>query len=62
MIAFRYRDGTLGATRELIRRCFDAGLVLYYGGHEPACIRLFLPVVISNEELAEAIAIIERCL
>ncbi len=62
MIAFRYRDGALGATRELIRRCFDAGLVLYYGGHDPACIRLFLPVVITDEELADAIAIIERCL
>lgn len=62
MIAFRYRDGALGTTRELIRRCFDAGLVLYYGGHDPACIRLFLPVVITDEELAQAIAIIERCL
>ncbi len=62
MLAFRYRDGGLAATRELIRRCFDAGLVLYYGGHAPACIRLFLPVVITDEELAEAIGIIERCL
>lgn len=62
MIAFQYRDGALGATRELIRRCFDAGLVLYYGGHDPACIRLFLPVVITDEELAEAIETAERCL
>jgi 4-aminobutyrate aminotransferase-like enzyme len=62
MVAFRYRDGALAATRELIRRCFDAGLVLYYGGHDPACIRLFMPVVITDDELAEAFAIIERCL
>jgi 4-aminobutyrate aminotransferase-like enzyme len=61
MVAFRIGDGALARTREFIRRCFDAGLVLYYGGHEPACIRLFLPVVLTDEELAEAFAIIERC-
>src|SRR5579863_4450846 len=54
MIAFRIGDGALKRTREFIRRCFDAGLVLYYGGHDPACIRLFLPAgVLSDEELAE---------
>jgi acetylornithine aminotransferase len=63
MIAFRIGDGALGATREFIRRCFDAGLVLYYGGHEPACIRLFLPAgVLTDDELAEAFAIMDRCL
>jgi 4-aminobutyrate aminotransferase-like enzyme len=63
MIAFRIGDGALAATREFIRRCFDAGLALYYGGHEPACIRLFLPAgVLTEDELAEAFAIMERCL
>ena len=63
MIAFRIGDGGLDATRAFIRRCFDAGLVLYYGGHHPACIRLFLPApVITDDELAEAFAIIDRCL
>jgi 4-aminobutyrate aminotransferase-like enzyme len=63
MIAFRLGDGRLTATREFIQRCFAAGLVLYYGGHDPACIRLFLPAaVLSEDELAEAFAIIERCL
>jgi 4-aminobutyrate aminotransferase-like enzyme len=63
MVAFRIGDGALGATREFIRRCFDVGLALYYGGHEPACIRLFLPAgVLTNDELAEAFAIMERCL
>jgi acetylornithine aminotransferase len=63
MIAFRIGSGTLSRTREFIRRCFDEGLVLYYGGHDPACIRLFLPAgVLTDEELAEAFAIIERCL
>lgn len=63
MIAFRLRDGALKGTREFIRRCFDAGLVLYYGGHDPACIRLFLSAgVLSDEELDEAFAIIGKCL
>jgi len=63
MVAFRIGDGALARTREFIRRCFDAGLVLYYGGHEPACIRLFLPAgVLTDNELAEAFAIIERSL
>ena len=63
MLAFRIGDGALGATREFIRRCFDAGLALYYGGHEPACIRLFLPAgVLTEDELSEAFAIIDRCL
>ena len=62
MIAFRLGDGSLRVTREFIDRCFSAGLALYYGGHAPACIRLFLPVVITDEELAEAFAIIDRCL
>jgi 4-aminobutyrate aminotransferase-like enzyme len=62
MIAFRLGDGALKMTREFIQRCFAAGLALYYGGHEPACIRLFLPVVITDDELGEAFAIMERCL
>jgi 4-aminobutyrate aminotransferase-like enzyme len=63
MIAFRIGDGSLKSTREFIRRCFDAGLVLYYGGHEPACVRLFLPAgVLTEGELGEAFVIMQRCL
>jgi acetylornithine aminotransferase len=63
MIAFRIGDGALNSTREFIRRCFDAGLVLYYGGHAPACVRLFLPAgVLTEDELGEAFAIMQRCL
>jgi 4-aminobutyrate aminotransferase-like enzyme len=63
MIAFRIGDGALAGTREFIRRCFEAGLLLYYGGHQPACIRLFLPAgVLTDDELAEAFAIMESCL
>ncbi len=63
MLSFRIGDGSLESTRAYIRRCFDAGLVLYYGGHHPACIRLFLPAgCLSDDELADAFAILERCL
>ena len=63
MIAFRIGDGSLDAARAFIRRCFDEGLALYYGGHNPACIRLFLPAgCLTVEELGEAFAIIDRCL
>jgi 4-aminobutyrate aminotransferase-like enzyme len=63
MLSFRIGDGALDGTRKFIRRCFDAGLVLYYGGHDPACIRLFLPAgVLTDSELADAFTILDRCL
>ena len=63
MLSFRVGDGSLLHTRAFIKRTFQEGLALYYGGHEPACVRLFLPAgVLTDEELAEAFTIIERCL
>lgn len=63
MLAFRIGDGALDTARAFIRRCFDAGLALYYGGHHPACIRLFLPGgCLGDDELADAFAIMDRCL
>lgn len=63
MLAFRLGDGSLDATRAFIRRCFDQGLVLYYGGHESACIRLFLPAgCLTDDELADAFTILDRCI
>jgi 4-aminobutyrate aminotransferase-like enzyme len=63
MIAFRIGDGSLDGARAYIHRCFQAGLALYYGGHHPACIRLFLPAgCLSEEELAAAFEILDRSL
>jgi 4-aminobutyrate aminotransferase-like enzyme len=63
MLAFRMGDGSLEKTRAFIRRCFDAGLALYYGGHEPACIRLFLPAgCLTEDELDDAFGILSKCL
>jgi acetylornithine aminotransferase len=63
MISFRVGDSSLSTARAFIHRCFDAGLVLYYGGHDPACVRLFLPAaVVTDDELSDAFAILDRCL
>jgi acetylornithine aminotransferase len=63
MLAFRLGDGSLDATRAFIRRCFDQGLALYYGGHESACIRLFLPAgCLTADELTDAFTILDRCI
>ena len=63
MLAFRLADGSLDRTRAFIRRCFDQGLALYYGGHQVACVRLFLPAGCLNaDELADAFAIMDRCI
>jgi 4-aminobutyrate aminotransferase-like enzyme len=63
MLAFRLGDGSLEVTRAFIRRCFDQGLALYYGGHETACIRLFLPAgCLTEDELTDAFTILDRCI
>jgi 4-aminobutyrate aminotransferase-like enzyme len=63
MISFRVGDGSLNQTREFIKRAFTNGLALYYGGHEPACVRLFLPAgVLTDVELEEAFGIMDACL
>src|SRR5579863_205915 len=63
MLAFRLGDGSLDHTRAFIRRCFDQGLALYYGGHHLACVRLFLPAgCLEADELVEAFAIMDRCI
>jgi 4-aminobutyrate aminotransferase-like enzyme len=63
MVAFRLGDGSLDRTRAFIRRCFDQGLALYYGGHQNTCVRLFLPAgCLDTDELADAFAIMDRCI
>jgi 4-aminobutyrate aminotransferase-like enzyme len=63
IVAFRLGDGSLDHTRSFIRRCFDQGLALYYGGHQTVCVRLFLPAgCLEADELADAFAIMDRCI
>jgi 4-aminobutyrate aminotransferase-like enzyme len=55
-----------GASHEavlgLLRRCFDAGVLLYYGGTGPYRLRFFLPAIITEAEIGEAVGILESCL
>ena len=63
MMSFRVGNGALETTRALIQQCFEAGLALYYGGREPACVRVFLPAgIVTNDELTDAFTILDRCL
>lgn len=63
MVAFQVGDGSPDRTRALLRRCFEAGLALYYGGHDPARVRFFLPAgCVTEEELSDAFRILESCL
>ncbi len=63
MVAFRLGNGSLEYTRKFIRRCFDQGLALYYGGHKTTFVRLFLPGgCLDEKELADAFAIMDRCI
>jgi 4-aminobutyrate aminotransferase-like enzyme len=63
MIAFGVGDGSLDKTRAFVQRCFVRGLALYFGGQEPACVRMFLPAGdLTDQELSEAFEIIEQCL
>jgi 4-aminobutyrate aminotransferase-like enzyme len=65
MVAFKLADGSYKRTRDFLHRCFEAGLALYHGGggNQPSWVRMFLPAgVITDAELDEAFAIIERCL
>jgi len=48
--------------QRLVRRCFDAGLLLYYGGTGPYRLRLFLPATLDDADLDEAADILGRCL
>ena len=51
------------AVVRLLRRCFDQGLLLYYGGTGPYRLRIFLPAgVLTDGELTEGFSILRRCL
>src|ERR1051326_5885842 len=43
-----------------MRRCFDGCLLVYYGGDGPFRLRLFLTANVTDDELCEAMSILER--
>ena len=62
MWAVELSGASHAAVLALLRRCFDAGLLLYYGGSGPYRLRFFLPAVITEAEIGEAVDILESCL
>ena len=50
------------AVCRIVRSAFEAGLLLYYAGTGPYRLRLFLPAILAEEELDEAVAILRRTL
>jgi 4-aminobutyrate aminotransferase/(S)-3-amino-2-methylpropionate transaminase len=49
-------------TKELIRLCYDRGLVVISCGHFGNVIRTLMPFVITDEELDRGFSILEECL
>jgi 4-aminobutyrate aminotransferase-like enzyme len=62
MWAVELSGASHAAVLALLRRCFDAGLLLYYGGSGPYRLRFFLPAVITEAEIGEAVDILQSCL
>jgi 4-aminobutyrate aminotransferase/(S)-3-amino-2-methylpropionate transaminase len=62
MWAIELASASHADTLALLRRAFDAGLLLYYGGTGPFRLRLFLPATVVEDELDEAVDILTRCL
>lgn len=50
------------AVCRVVRRCFEAGLLLYYGGTGPHRLRLFLPAILTDGDLDEALDVLRRTL
>lgn len=50
------------AVCRVVRRAFDAGLLLYYGGSGPYRLRLFVPAILDEADLDEALGILRKAL
>lgn len=63
MWALELAGGDHDAVVGLLGRCFDRGLMLYYGGTGPYRLRIFLPAgVLTEDELDEGFSVLRRCL
>ncbi|MET0154048.1 MAG: aminotransferase class III-fold pyridoxal phosphate-dependent enzyme [Candidatus Binatia bacterium] len=63
MIAFEVDGGDLAATKQFLRRLFDAGVVAYYAGSSPARVRFLPPLgAITDGDVDLACEIVERSL
>jgi acetylornithine aminotransferase len=63
MIAFEVDGGDLAATKQFLGRLFDAGVVAYYAGSNPARVRFLPPLgAVTDEEIDLACRFVERSL
>jgi 4-aminobutyrate aminotransferase / (S)-3-amino-2-methylpropionate transaminase / 5-aminovalerate transaminase len=49
-------------TLDLIKRCIEQGVIVLYAGTDSNVLRFLVPLVITDAQLDEGLAIIERCL
>jgi acetylornithine aminotransferase len=63
MIAFKVFDGGTETTRRFLRALFDAGVVGFFTGGDPARVRFLPPIgAITDEEIDAVCGIVERTL
>ena len=63
MIAFTVFDGNLETTKKFLHALFEAGVVGFYAGMNPARVRFLIPVgAISIDDIDNVSAIVERTL
>jgi len=57
MLAFELADAD--AAKALVKHCWQRGVVIMTAGTKGNCVRLLFPLVITDEQLAEAFAVLE---
>jgi acetylornithine aminotransferase len=63
MIAFEVHGGGLAATKEFLGRLFDAGVVAYFAGSNPARVRFLPPLcAVTDDDIDLACRLVERSL
>jgi 4-aminobutyrate aminotransferase-like enzyme len=63
MIAFEVHGGDLAATKQFLHRLFDAGVVAYYAGSNPARVRFLPPLgAVTDDDIDLACRLVEGSL
>jgi 4-aminobutyrate aminotransferase/(S)-3-amino-2-methylpropionate transaminase len=53
------KEANPDAAKTLVKHCYERGVVILTAGSYGNCIRLLFPLVITDEQLAEAFAVLE---
>lgn len=53
------KDAHADAAKALVKYCYERGVVIMTAGTYGNCVRLLMPLVITDEQLAEAFAVLE---